>query len=130
MARKNITAEVAKVQQYVHGVAKHLVDRLYGPDGPAWGTKLSALEDVVVTIREMLSEDMLAQVLQRQAQAAAPRPQEYRHCPSCGKPIELDDEVEPRIVQTRGGEVEWSEPQAYCRSCRRSFFPSVEKFGA
>src|SRR5216684_917196 len=53
MARqKKSTPEVEKVRPYLEGVAKNLVDRLYGPGGPPWGTKLSELEDVVVAIRE------------------------------------------------------------------------------
>jgi hypothetical protein len=32
------------VRAYVEGVAKSLVDRLYGSEGPAWGTKMTAIE--------------------------------------------------------------------------------------
>ena len=65
MARnKKSTPEVEKVRSYVEGVAKNLVDRLYGPSGPAWGTKMTELEDVVVAVREALSEEMLAQALE------------------------------------------------------------------
>lgn len=42
------------VQAYLEGVAKNLVDRLYGPQGPAWGTKMTELEDVVVAVRATL----------------------------------------------------------------------------
>lgn len=35
--------EVDEVLPYLEGVAKSLVDRLYGPAGPAWGTKFSEL---------------------------------------------------------------------------------------
>ena len=130
MARKKkVTAEVEQVQPYLQGVAKHLVDRLYGPNGPAWGTKMTELEDVVVAIREQLSERMLADALARQAETAEPKPAAYDQCPSCGGAVEPSREDEPRLVQTRGGEAAWSEPQGYCRQCRRSFFPSVEKPG-
>src|SRR5436190_20564372 len=110
MARpKKSTPEVDKVRPYLEGVAKNLVDRLYGPDGPAWGTKMTELEDTVVAIRDALSEKMLAQALQRQAQTAEPRPDPYDRCPGCGGPVKLDPEPEPRILQTRGGQAEWSE---------------------
>jgi hypothetical protein len=107
-------------------VAKNLVDRLYGPDGPPWGTKLTELEDIVVAVREALSEKMLAQALERQA--ATERPEAFQSCSGCGGPVEGRD-PEPRIVQTRGGGAIWSEPQEYCRKCRQSFFPSVEESG-
>jgi len=46
-------------------------------------------------------------------------------CPSCQRPGTrlLDDEV--RVLQTDRGEVAWMEPVFFCRSCRRSFFPSL-----
>lgn len=60
------------MQAYSEGVAKGLVDRIYGPQGLPWGTKVSELEDVVIGVREVLSEKMLAQALERQAQTARP----------------------------------------------------------
>jgi hypothetical protein len=126
--RKQSRPEVEQVRPYLEGVAKNLVDRLYGASGPVWGTKLTELEDVVLAIREALSEKMLAQALERQAATNEQRPESYQNCPSCGRPVEAED-PEPRLVHTRAGEAEWSEPQAHCRHCRRSFFPSIEKSG-
>lgn len=132
---KKATPEVDKVRNYVEGVAKSLVDRLYGPQGPAWGTKMTELEDVVVAVREVLSEKMLQQALERQAATGPPeRPPEYRSCPKCGRALDPLPEaegpgLEPREVQTRGGQATWSEPQEYCQKCRRSFFPSEQELG-
>ena len=67
------TTVVDEIQNYLNGVAKSLVDRLYGPNGPAWGTRLSELEATVVAIRQHLSERMLHDVLQRQAARGVPR---------------------------------------------------------
>jgi NADH pyrophosphatase NudC (nudix superfamily) len=116
------------VRPYLEGVAKNLADRLWGPNGPPWGTSLSELEDLVVSLRQILSEQMLHVALQRQAAEDTPRSAEFRDCPSCGKPTE-SREPEPRLVNTRGGEAEWQEPHAYCPRCRRAFFPSVQKLG-
>jgi hypothetical protein len=128
MARnRKTTPEVDKVRPYVEGVAKSLVDRLYGPNGPPWGTRLTELEDVVLAVREMLSERMLDQALQRQADASE-RPPEYQACPGCGQPVR-PQEPEPRLLQTRGGEAEWQEPHTYCRKCRQAFFPSEQEPG-
>jgi hypothetical protein len=68
MARnRKATPEVEKAASYLQGVAKNLVDRIYGPRGPAWGTKFSEIEATVAAIREVLSEEMFQQALSRQA---------------------------------------------------------------
>ena len=129
MARaKKRTAEVEEVRPYVEGVAKNLVDKLYGPDGPAWGTKLTAIEDLVLAVREVLSEKMLADALARQAAAQARGPTPYRACPGCQRPLACDATNE-RVVETRAGDACWAEPEGYCDRCRRSFPPSVQEPG-
>ena len=72
MARsKKRSPKVEQVRPYVEGVAKNLVDKLYGPDGPPWGTTLTDIEDLLLEVREVLTEQMLDLALARQAQAAA-----------------------------------------------------------
>lgn len=130
MARKKkVPAVVEQVQPYVEGVAKSLVDRIYGPKGLPWGTRLTELEDVCVAVRELLTTEMLAQALQRQAQTNEERPEPYQRCASCDGPVEARPDPEPRNVQTRAGEAEWDEPNCYCRKCRRAFFPSEQESG-
>ena len=86
MARnRKTTNQVDKEAAYIKGVAKNLVDRLYGPKGPAWGTKFTEIEATVAAIREVLSEEMFQQALSRQA-AETERPPEYAVCPGCGRP--------------------------------------------
>jgi hypothetical protein len=127
--RKKVSPVVETVEPYIDGVAKSLVDRLYGPDGPPWGTKMTELEDVVIAVRQALSEKMLAQALARQAATAEQRPQPYQHCSGCQGPVEGKPDPEPRNVQTRAGEAEWDEPHCYCRKCRQAFFPSESEPG-
>ncbi len=122
------TAKVDEVRPYVEGVAKNLVDKLYGPAGLPWGTTLTELEDVCLGIRAVLAEKMLDVALDRQAADHPQRPRDFGCCPECQRPLVCDD-TEPRLVQTRAGEAEWLEPQAYCRTCRQAFFPSVQKPG-
>jgi hypothetical protein len=129
MARaKKRTPKVEELRPYVEGVAKNLVDKLYGPHGPAWGTKLTQIEDVLLEIRELLTEKMLDLTLAQQAAAADQRPQPYRNCPGCQQPLPGDD-TNPRILQTRAGEAQWAEPEIYCDRCRRAFFPPVQEPG-
>src|ERR1700758_3623410 len=114
MARnKQRSQEVEEVRSYVEGVAKNLADRIWGPQGPPWGTKLTDLEDLVVEIREVLSEKVLQLGLQRQAiTPTEDRPQPFQDCPSCGQiiPVDPDDPTEPRVLETRGGDAVWQEP--------------------
>jgi hypothetical protein len=127
--RKRVAPVVEKVEPYIDGVAKSLVDRLYGPDGPPWGTKMTELEDVVLAVREALSEKMLAQALARQADTAEQRPEPFQKCPGCQRPVASRPDPEPRDVQTRAGTATWDEPHCYCRQCRRAFFPSEPEPG-
>ena len=126
---KQRTPLVEEVRPYVEGVAKNLVDKLYGPAGPPWGTKLSQIEHLLVDLRDVLTEKILAEALARQAATHEQRPPAYRGCPSCQGPLTCD-ESEPRLVQTEAGEASWQEPHAYCRKCRQAFFPSVGESGS
>ena len=130
MARKKkvVPAVVQPVEPYLEGVAKNLVDRIYGPDGLPWGTKLEELVDVVDAVRQALSKKMLALALERQAQTEQ-RPEPFVKCSGCGGPVKDKPDAEPRNVETRAGEAEWDEPHCYCRPCRQAFFPSEQKSG-
>ena len=132
MARFKIaTAPADPVRPYLEGVAKSLVDRLYGQVGPAWETKLKEIEDTILAIRQVLSEKMLDEALQRQANTVQERPAALQCCPKCGKELEnkRKDGADPRVLHTHVGEAEWVEPETYCRKCRRSFFPSDQELG-
>jgi hypothetical protein len=129
MARSTINKAAAKpVEPYLLGVAKTLVDRLYGPHGPAWGTKLTEIEDTLLAVRAVLTEAMAAEALRRQAAAVEEQPTRVRSCPKCGQEVAADED-EPRIMETRAGEAAWSEPKGHCRRCRRDFFPSEPESG-
>ena len=128
MAKKpKRTTKVEDVRSYVEGVAKNLVEKLYGPEGLPWGTTLTELEDICLDIREVLNEKMLELALAQQAAQTSPA-EPYRTCPSCHEAIVSEDQ-NPRIVETRVGEAIWSEPEGFCRRCRRAFFPSVQESG-
>jgi hypothetical protein len=131
MARFTIDTKAAEpVRPYLEGVAKSLVDRLYGANGPAWGTKLTALEETLKAVRQVLTEKMLDEALQRQANTVEERPVAWQRCPQCGKEVQRDpDKDDARLHQTDVGEAEWLEPATYCRPCRRSFFPSDQESG-
>ena len=123
---KQVAPPVAEMRNLIQGVAKNFVDRVYGPHGPEWGTQFSDLEELAVQIGQAVSQQMLDQALQRQANE--PVPARDQVCPTCRGPVQPRD-PEPRIVTTRAGEATWQEPQSHCSRCRRAFFPSVEAAG-
>ena len=127
MAASSIaTKQVDELRHLIKGAAKNFVERVYGPQGPAWGTLFVDIEELAVQIGQAVSREMCDQALQQQA--TEPVPPAERVCPSCSRPVEAAD-PEPRIVMTRAGDAQWQEPHSYCRHCRRSFFPSVETPG-
>src|SRR5437868_1222797 len=112
MAAKSIaTKQVDELRHLIQGVAKNFVDRVYGPQGPEWGTQFSDLEELAVQIGQAVSRQLLDQALQQQAAAPVPTPDQV--CPSCQQPTAPAD-PEPRVVQTRAGHTQWLEPHHYC----------------
>jgi hypothetical protein len=122
---KKRTPKVEEVRPYLEGVANNLVDKLYGRDGPPWGTRLTEIEDLLLAVREVLTQKMLADALARQA---AHPPAAALTCPGCRQPLACAASND-RILQTQVGEAQWAEPEAYCPRCRRAFFPSVPEPG-
>jgi hypothetical protein len=130
MARqKSVRPEIGAYQAYLAGVAKNLAMKLYGPEGMPWGTTFEELEELAVQLGQAVSRELLNQVLRTQATGSVPATRDQ--CPSCHQPPDPGDpgEPEPRIVTTRAGDAEWTEPHRFCPRCRRSFFPSVPELG-
>ena len=125
---KKAIPAVDKELAYIKGVAKNLVDRIYGAAGLPWGTKFTELEATVAAVREALTEEMLQQALAGQA-AQVERPPEYNVCPACGRATLAGGPPEPRRLETGTGDAVWAEPKTRCQQCRRDFFPSEQKFG-
>jgi len=65
-----------------------------------------------------------AATLQQGVRARQADQEETACCPMCDRPASRGPD-EPRVLETDRGEVSWLEPSYYCRSCRRSFFPSL-----
>ena len=122
-----LNAAIAATRRQTADLAKQLLR-----DCTAIGERVrsapESIEALMLDIREVLTERMLAEALARQATAHQQRPDDDRPCPGCQQPLAYAD-TSPRIVQTRAGEAEWSEPEAYCSRCRRAFFPSVPEPG-
>lgn len=122
------TPDIACVRVYLGGVAKYLLDKLYGPAGPPWGTSLSELEDRLGAMQQQLAADFFALALTLQAQQHPHAPAEFHTCPSCQQPLDCPD-TQARSTRTGVGLAEWNEPEGYCSKCRRSFFPQSRSLG-
>jgi hypothetical protein len=122
----HITKLLAELRVALEGTAKNFLHKAYGPDGMPWGTRFEELEDMAVAIGDEVTRQMVNQALAQQAGTSPDK--EHQSCSQCGRPV-LPGETNPRIVQTRAGDVEWSEPEGYCDRCRKAFFPSVQESG-
>src|SRR5437660_9060539 len=121
--------EVEKCRCLLEGSAKNLADRLYGSEGPPWGTSYSDLERTALRLGRAVRKRFLHLVLSRQAATflSAP-PAAGCQCPSCGGATS-EAPPEPRILHSRAGDAEWLEPQRYCRKCRKAYFPQSKSLG-
>jgi hypothetical protein len=121
--------EVDNCRPVLKGMAKYLCDRLYGPAGPPWGTRLADIEQQASQLAATFRKEFLDLALARQATAflQAPPPP-LCLCPSCGRDT-LPEDPEPRLLFCQAGVVEWWEPHRYCPKCRRAFFPQSKSLG-
>jgi hypothetical protein len=125
---KEARPEVEVHKAYLEAVAKTLIEKLFGPDGPPWGTTFEDLEELVVQLGQKMSREALRLALAKQAASTIPPP--AQQCPGCQQqPQPKEPSTQTRHVTTRVGDVGWEEPARYCTRCRRDFFPSVPESG-
>lgn len=116
-----------KLQERIKDFATGLRQEVYGASGvPQWGTKFTEIEDVGVEIGDAVACELIGQSVQGQASKAEGLG--GLECTVCGRSGEKD-EVEPRIVRTRRGDVQWLELKGHCKHCRKVFFPAVPSVG-
>ncbi len=120
------TAVVLEQENLIQGVAKHFLQKLYGPAGMPWGTKFPELEELTVQIGQAVFRGMMDQALAQQAQHV---PQEAETCGVCGEPVRSGPPPEPRAMANTVGPVSWQEPKRYCPQCRAAFLSSVPRVG-
>jgi hypothetical protein len=74
-----------------------------------------------------LGRDLSRQAQERGAREVAARCTEETPCPTCQALCPVA--TEKRTVRSTDGPVELTEAVAFCRSCKRSFFPSARRPG-
>jgi len=87
------------------------------------GSPFAALEMQAAEIADQVSCGLLAQQSVMKNEKRLPDSQCC--CPKCNGPGELK-RLRKREIQTIRGTTELTEPEHYCKKCRRSFFPSDE----
>ena len=109
-----------------------MAEQAYGPQGPGLDVDLSGMEELAVKMQQALLQGLCEELTQRQAE----RLPGTQPCPDCGDECDVRrrEEMPPdssskgkghRRMQLRGGSFDLTEPEYYCRRCRRSFFPSA-----
>jgi hypothetical protein len=119
-------AVVVDQEPLIQGVAKHLLRKVFGPEGLPWGTKFSDPEELSVQIGQAISRAMMDRALAGQAQAV---PAAAETCGVCGTAVRAGPPGQPRAVTTTVGTVHWTEPERYCPRCRAALFPPVSRPG-
>jgi hypothetical protein len=122
----NVEQLTDQVRLPLQGTAKHALHKLWGPEGPPWGTSFDDLEELSVQIGQLVARELLRQALDAQAQTPPPDPALL--CPCCGRAAAQAD-PEPHPATTRAGSVSWSEPARTCGHCRKAFSPSEQAPG-
>lgn len=84
----------------------------------------SPFEAVEVRAAE-IGDEVMREVMVHQARLIKDQhqPDTDCNCPECQRPGD-HKRIRKRSLQTIRGQIEISEPEYYCKKCRRSFFPS------
>ncbi len=125
--------KLQELTRRVEGWGRILAEEAFGPDGPDLNVDMATIEDLAVTMQQALLKGLCEEATRRQSQ----RLPETQPCPDCGAECPVESQSEgseddpggggrSRRLRLRGGAFELAEPRCYCRSCRRSFFPSAD----
>jgi len=105
----------ADLTQLADEVIDELLDWTEGTAAPT----LTQIEDIVLKLRQRLSERMAHAVLA--AQEAA-RPVPGPRCPTCGHEMHYKD-MKHNTVESRVGHLPMERGYYYCATCRAGLFP-------
>lgn len=115
------SAAELELRERIQQLAQLLIAEQAGPQKREGVPLFTTLEDAAIAIGDAITKEVVEQELARL--------QEQNHeCPKCGGGG-LRKGARERVIQTRRGEVKFTEPEFYCPRCRRAFFPSVGSVG-
>jgi uncharacterized protein with PIN domain len=99
--------------------AEQMVDELLNWEDAHQRPNLTEIEDIVLTLRKRIGEQMAQSVVAAQAaQSPVPGPS----CPTCGREMHAKSRKRRR-VESRAGNLPLERTYFYCDHCRRGSFP-------
>ena len=108
----------AKIRAFTRELADELEEVSWEDD---FVSPFAAIESQGAQLGDLLAQELGAQMSRKQNEKRLPDSQ--CACPQCRSPGDLKKLLN-REIQTTRGTTELTEPEYYCKKCRRSFFPS------
>ena len=109
----------AELKAQLLAQAEATIDKLLTWTDETPQPNLTQIEDVVLKLRQELSEAMTRTVVQAQANT---QPVEIPKCPECGRRMHPKGAKSKRVV-TRTGELPVTRQYYYCSHCQQGLFP-------
>jgi uncharacterized protein with PIN domain len=100
-------------------LADKVIDELLDWTDCTAAPNLTQIEDVVLKLRQRLSERMAQTVIAAQESV---RPVPGARCPTCGQEMHYKDQ-KPNTVASRVGVLPLTRGYYYCETCRTGLFP-------
>ncbi len=119
-SRKLTPEDLDRISELAKSWGKVVVRRAFGEAGPGLDVDLDQMEQVAVAAAQGLTAGALEEATAQQGRLLGTE----QPCPACGQLCGLRPEERP--IQVRGGTTFMHrEPECYCPTCRRAFFPSA-----
>src|SRR4051795_4435795 len=120
--RKSPSMDSTGIARVARGWGKVVARRVEEQVGPDLDLDADEIERFAKGAACAMAREAIEELLEKKASLLGPE----QSCPTCQRLCPLIRE--PRIIQSWGGEVAYSEPKCHCPACRRDFFPSTLGF--
>lgn len=111
----------AELRAQVQAFSRQLAEELGEISWEGYGSPFAAIEARAAEIGDQVMQEIVSQRSRMENETRLPEPQ--CRCPQCQRVGDLK-RLRQRELQTIRGTTPITEPEYYCKECRRSFFPS------